>query len=186
MDYSELIKTLDTDIDKQHTKASEMIAAVQVIFLISIIMLFIYIAPGVSERALPYMQEKSTTKEATFNKAVIEFESKYQSKYHYISDGEYKVYVEKNALNEKIKVAKEISEMDKGKSTLLDVLILISKLKVEDSKIEFILNILPYILGSILAGFFIAYRLHVIAAKELASKKFDIIAKSFTGSKQEK
>lgn len=51
---------------------------------------------------------------------------------------------------------------------------LIAGLKIEDSKIEFVLKMLPFVMGAILAGFLVTYRLHVLAAKDLAVKKIDL------------
>lgn len=182
MDEKELIKAIDADIDKHHSKASEMLGVVQFILFLCMVILFIYVAPGISDRALPKMDEEAKAEKVAYAQAKADFEAKYKTKYYSVSKKEFERHVENGTADEKVKAAREISTMGRGDGLLLTVTSVISKLKVEDSKIEFVLKILPYVIGAVLAGFLVTYRLHVVSAKELASKKFDIIAKSPTNS----
>lgn len=178
MNEMELIKAIDANIDKHHSKASEMLGVVQFTLFLGVVILFLYVAPGVSERAFPKLDEEAKAERVAYAQAKSDFEAKYKTKYYSISEKEFDKHVENGTADEKIKAAMEISTMDRGDGLPLKITSVISKLKVEDSKIEFVLKVLPYVIGVVLAGFLFTYRLHVISAKELASKKFDIIARS--------
>lgn len=175
---SDIIKSIDSDIDKHHSKASEMLSNVEGILAIGLVILLIYVAPGIAERALPKLEEESKAEKVAYAAAVADFKAKYKVDYAYISHDDYKEHKKNHTVTETMESARDISVMERGDSFILPTARFIAKLKVEDSKIEFVLTILPYLTGVILAGFLITYRLHVISARELALKKFDIFAQT--------
>lgn len=113
---------------------------------------------------------------AAYVAAIADFKVKYKKDYFFVSKDVYEEHKKNGTATELIASARDISEMEKGNGAPINAARFIAKFKVEDFKIEFVLKLLPYVIGAVLAGFLVTYRLHVISAKELALKKFDILA----------
>lgn len=175
---TDIIKAIDADIGKHHSKASEMLNTVQSILMLGLVVLLIYFAPGVAERQLPMLEEAAKTEVAAYEMAITKFKAKYKADYVFVSQEAYEQHKKNGTATEQIESARDISRMENGNGAALTAARLISKLRVEDSKIEFVLKLLPYVIGVVLAGFLVTYRLHVMSAKELTLKKFDILARS--------
>lgn len=137
-----LIKAIDSDIDKHHKKASEMLSNVEAILALGLVILLLYFAPGVSERALPSLEEESKTEKAAYVTAIANFKTKYKADYFYVSHDDYQEHKKNHTATELIKSARDISIMESEDGLTLKAARIIAKLRVEDSKIEFILRAL--------------------------------------------
>jgi hypothetical protein len=175
MNYQELSETIDAGIDKHLSKASAMLNIVESILFIGAVILFLYFIPSLAESLLPELEKGDQQKTEAFNKAKNDFQAKFNKDFYKVSKDTYEEHKENNTLTPEIQNARKISLMDDGNSKLTDIVSFVSKLKVDEKKIEFILKILPYVLGVILGGFLFTYRLHVIVAKELEMKKIDLL-----------
>ena len=182
----ELIKAIDADIDKHHQKAAEMLDVVKTMLSVFVVMLVAYLVPGMCERGLPSMEEVVVKEEAAYEKAVAGFKAKYKEDYVFISRDDFQELAKRGAVDDKTKAAREVAELRGGGFQSLTYIVrVIASLKAEDTKIEFALKILPYVIGAVLAGFLVTYRLHVTSAKELAAKKFDVLGRAMAGQEPE-
>ena len=173
MENKKLIETIDEDIKKQITDASNMFGVVSSVLFIGILMLFLYIAPDIATTII----KDSNKSEIIYQNEIKEFEKQYKKEFSYISENEYEKLENNGSLTKEIKKMYEISKNNPKYNALYNIAKLIIKFKVEDRKLEFILKILPYVIGVVLAGFLFTYRLHIIVAKELSMKKIDMILK---------
>ena len=168
-----LIETIEEDIKKQTTDASNMFGVVTGVLFIGVFMLFLYLAPNIAKTILI----DYNTSLVQYNNLIKEFEKQHQEEFKYISKKTFKELEDNNSITIKDKLMYEISKHDPNNSTIFTISKLIIKFKVDDKKIEFILKILPYVIGVVLAGFLFTYRLHIVVAKELNMKKIEIISK---------
>jgi hypothetical protein len=180
MNQTELIKAIDEDINKHHLKASDMLGVIWFLFFVIGVIFTIYIVPGIAERARPDLEKDAALEKSEHVMSVSKYEAMYKKQYISISKDEFEKLIKSGNVNDEVKTARLISKTDENISSSswwLKLARALAKLKVEDSKIESILKILPYAIGAILAGFLVTYRLHVVSAKELAIKKFEIFSK---------
>ena len=176
MTKKEIIELIDKDIDKHYSKASEMMGSVNAVLTVTLFILVIYFIPDVAIRMLPNLQKEQLENTKKLTELISVYKEKYNEDYMYISGDEYENYVNNNTITNKIRESRKISkEKEKEKSLFLKFIKFASEFKTESKKIEFVLKIIPLVLGSIIAGFLITYRLHIISAKDLASKKINIL-----------
>lgn len=175
MTKKEIIELIDKDIDKHYVKASEMMGSVTAVLVVTLLILAIYFIPDVAIRMLPDLQKEQAENTKKLTELIAEYKTKHNEDYMYISKDEYEDYIDNKTVTDKIRESRKISEMEKQPSYFLNLIKFASGFKTDNKKIEFVLKIIPFVLGSILAGFLITYRLHIVSAKELASKKIDIL-----------
>lgn len=173
---SEVIKAIDADIEKHHKRAGEMLDVVNVILAVASLMLVIYFVPSMCERWLAGMEKEVEKVKADYEAAAAAFRETYKEKHIFISKEDFEELAERGTIDKKTTDARRVSQVrGTGFFEALTVIVqLIAGLKMEDSKIEFVLKMLPVVMGAILAGFLVTYRLHVLAAKDLAVKKIDL------------
>jgi hypothetical protein len=182
MKYEEIVKAIDEDIEKHHQKASGMLGVVESVLTFGVIALLLYFVPSMAEKALPSIQAEAGQEKSKYEEAVRDFEGRYSKKFYSVSEDEYETLTENNAVTDAVREARTITKMNDGESKVLSLVAFVSALKIDDGKIEFVLKLLPYVIGAVLAGFLVTYRLHVVSAKELAIKKIELLERAQSGN----
>ncbi len=153
-----------------------MFTVVTSVLVLGVIVLFIYVAPTMVKKILPDLEAEAKQTNLAYKTAIDKFEKIYNKKVYTVSKSKYEEYENTGNVSAEIKAARKISVQDNGDSKFIDIFNFISKLQIEDKKVEFILKLLPYVIGIVLTGFLVTYRLHISAAKELAIKKIDVLS----------
>ena len=172
-----LLASIEKDIEESRKSAKHFLDLSFGVLWAGIAFLFIYIVPEIAATHLPAAEARSREVIQTFNTNVERWEKKFGGKYEYFSD-EYFAEKSRHGLLTEADIALREIKYPHESVRLEMIARSLSNFRLDSTKLESMIKVIPVFLGALFAGFLLTHRFHAQAAIDLAREKYKILERA--------
>jgi hypothetical protein len=181
MDPKTLLDSVAEDLAMHHKRGQTLLGYVGAVLLAAVLLSFMYLGPGIAARALPSQEADLATAHQEYERKAQAFERKHGKRPYSVDEKEYKSAKERGTLSPEVEESRALVEQ-RPSGTFVGILRFISALRADDDKLEGVAKLFPYLLGGAFAGLLLAYRVHVVAARDITMRKLGALTGSVASS----